>query len=93
MSDREETPDIMNELLSKRKTSDSIPARQQDSEPVIRQGESIKKQSIKATFYLYPEDVLLLENIRLKRIKNGLKPGDVDKSSLIREAIKLLARQ
>ena len=93
MGNRKETPDIMDQLLTKSKKIDSKTVNTQDSKTAIKQAENDKKGLIKATFYLFPEDVLLLENVRLKRIAKGFKPGEVHKSILIREAIKLLSKQ
>jgi hypothetical protein len=46
---------------------------------------------VKATFYLNPEQVVALEELRLKHFK---ETGDkVDKSELVRKAIDLLASQ
>lgn len=42
---------------------------------------------IKATFYLTEDDIMQLEHIRLARRSRGMR---VDKSALIREAIRLL---
>jgi hypothetical protein len=39
---------------------------------------------VKATFYLTPEHIMTLEQVRLKRKQRGEK---VDKSALVREAI------
>lgn len=74
-------------------------AREEPSKPAKR---ASRKQSppektepelnrVKATFYLNPDQVLALEELRLKRFK---ETGDkVDKSQLVREAIDLLAKQ
>lgn len=53
------------------------PARQSDSMPGL----------VKATFYLTDADILCLEQVRLERKRRGMK---VDKSALVREAIKML---
>jgi|GEM_PF-1642792 len=61
-------------------------AKQQDS--------SEKKQppipTVKATFYLTEKEFLLLEELKLQRLKRGEK---TDKSALVREAICLLAKK
>ncbi len=55
-------------------------AKQQDGKPVVG--------LIKATFYLTPDLVLKLEEVRMTRLRSGIK---VDKSALVREAIEQLA--
>lgn len=45
------------------------------------------QELVKATFYLRSEDVVLLEEIRLERLKRGQR---IDKSALVREALNLL---
>ena len=57
------------------------PAPQQDSTPA--------PQFVKATFYLTPELILKLEQVRFDRLQRGEK---TDKSALVREAIERLAR-
>jgi len=52
-----------------------------------------KVDLVKATFYLRPDHLILLDKIRLKRIEDGAERGEVDKSSLVREAIEILAKQ
>lgn len=50
-----------------------------------------KIHRVKATFYLNPEQVLTLEELRWKHFK---ETGDkIDKSELVRKAIDLLASQ
>ena len=46
---------------------------------------------VKATFYLNPEQVVALEELRLKRFKDT--GNKIDKSQLVREAIDLLVKQ
>jgi hypothetical protein len=58
---------------------------QQDSKPVKE-----KLERIKVTFYLNPEDNLILEETKLILKKQG---HDKDKSELIREAIGLLSER
>jgi hypothetical protein len=43
---------------------------------------------VKATFYLTPDLVMKLEEVRMARLREGLK---IDKSALVREAIERLA--
>lgn len=43
---------------------------------------------VKATFYLTPDLVMKLEEVRMKRLRDGVK---MDKSALVREAIEQLA--
>jgi hypothetical protein len=60
-----------------------IPARQQASTPAAAADELVK-----ATFYLKPDQVMKLEQLRLARRQRGQK---IDKSALVREAIDALA--
>lgn len=60
--------------------SAETPAPQQDSMPAA--------QFVKATFYLTPELILKLEQVRFDRLQRGEK---TDKSALVREAIERLA--
>lgn len=61
----------------------------QPAEPPASQQNSIPApQLVKATFYLTPELVLKLEQIRFDRLQRGER---VDKSALVREAIDRLA--
>lgn len=62
---------------------DSKPARQHTGKPVSQQDSIL----VKATFYLTEADIMQLEQIRLARRSRGVR---VDKSALIREAIRLL---
>lgn len=48
-------------------------------------------EKIKATFYLTTGHQITLDLIRAKRLKAGMRLGEVDKSALVREAIDLLA--
>jgi len=57
-----------------------LPVAQSTSEPV--------SQLVKATFYLTPDLVLKLEEVRMERLRRGQR---VDKSALVREAIQQLA--
>ena len=45
-------------------------------------------QLIKATFYLTPDLVMKLEEVRIERLRRGQR---IDKSALVREAIEHLA--
>lgn len=63
--------------------STSLPESQKASEP-IKQHTGKPAGLIKATYYIYPDQDLKLERIRLARRMRGEK---VDKSELIREAI------
>jgi hypothetical protein len=45
-------------------------------------------QLIKATFYLTPDLVMKLEEVRIERLRRGQR---IDKSALVREAIEQLA--
>ncbi len=70
-----------------------IPVTQQDSDPARqvtdmpakqRTGIPVRQDLMKATYYIYPDQDMKLERIRLARKMRG---GKVDKSELIREAI------
>lgn len=71
----------------------SKPVSQQDSMPVSQYTSIPVSQYasmpalVKATFYLTEDDIMLLEHIRLARRGKGIR---LDKSALVREAIKLL---
>ena len=65
---------------------DSSMASKQDSLPV-RQGAVTPTQLVKATFYLTPNLVMRLEEIRYTRMRRGER---IDKSALVREALELL---
>lgn len=67
----------------------SKPARQHTGKTANREAGKL----VKATFYLDPADLVRLEEVRLARMKGGERPGRVDKSSLVREAIRLLANR
>ena len=57
---------------------------QQDSKPA-------KQRLVKATFYLTPENITSLEELKLRELK---ETGErVDKSELVRRAIDLLVEQ
>ncbi len=68
--------------------SDAFFSDQQTSEPVKQQAVKPAVELVKATFYLTPDLVLKLEEVRLTRLRGGVK---VDKSALVREAIEQLA--
>jgi len=57
------------------------------SKTVSQQGSEAGVRLVKATFYLTPEHIMTLEQVRLKRKQRGEK---VDKSALVREAINYL---
>jgi len=59
-------------------------ARVDASKPARQQASDTSGSLVKATFYLTPEDIMTLEQVRLKRKQRGEK---VDKSALVREAI------
>ena len=61
-------------------TNDATPASQHTGMPVLEQTSEL----VKATFYLKPDQVLKLEQLRLERRQRGQK---IDKSALVREAI------
>ncbi len=62
----------------------AAPTRQRASTPVPQQDGIPSSQLVKATFYLTPELVLKLEQIRYERLQRGER---IDKSALVREAI------
>ncbi len=64
------------------------PARQQTDQPANQQNGMPASQFVKATFYLTPELVLKLEQVRYERLQRGER---IDKSALVREAIAQLA--
>lgn len=67
------------------------PVRQQASKPVKKKEEEPEGPPlIKATFYLTEEHVTMLEELKLRHRRTGAK---VDKSTLVRMAIELLAKQ
>lgn len=68
--------------------SDAFFSDPQASEPSQQQASKPAAELVKATFYLTPDLVLKLEEVRMKRLREGLK---VDKSALVREAIAQLA--
>ena len=61
---------------------------QQTSEAVSQQTAKPTVDLVKATFYLTPDLVMKLEEVRMKRLRDGIK---MDKSALVREAIEQLA--
>jgi len=61
-----------------------------------KMGRPKKKRKVgltKGTFYIHPDHLLMLDKVRIKRIEAGAARGEVDKSSLVREAIEILAKQ
>jgi hypothetical protein len=54
---------------------------------------AVEADMVKCTYYIERKHFILLDRIRAKRLEAGAKPGDVDKSRLVREAIELLAKQ
>lgn len=65
----------------------NTPAQQDTSIPVDEQSQESEKADFKVTYYITEALDLKLEQIRLARRKRGIK---VDKSALVREAIRLL---
>jgi hypothetical protein len=66
------------------KQQDSLTVSQLDSKPA-------KLRRIKATFYLYPEDIIAIDEMQTKRFReHGKKP---EKSELVSEAIQALSKQ
>ena len=90
MSDRKETPDIMDQLLSGQSRNTEL------QKPVITEIQKpglMEKYNIKVTVNLSNDEMDLLNEIRKQRITSGSKRSQVDNSKLIREAIKLLSLQ
>ena len=90
----ESTPDLLGGALDKFTTGPEKPtkpakrrarktARQEPTEPELNR--------VKVTFYLNPEQVVALEELRLKHFKETTEK--IDKSELVRKAIDLLAKQ
>ena len=67
----------------------AVPARQQSNLSVDQQDGKPASHLVKATFYLTPELVLKLEQIRYERLQQGER---IDKSALVREALEQLTR-
>ncbi len=65
----------------------AVPGRQQTGISANQQDGKPANQFVKATFYLTPELVLKLEQIRYERLQQGER---IDKSALVREAIEQL---
>jgi hypothetical protein len=66
------------------KQQGALPAKRLDSQPA-------KPRRIKATFYLYPEDIIAIDEMQTKRFReHGKKP---EKSELVSEAIQALSQQ
>src|SRR5438270_13498523 len=64
--------------------SDVLTVKQLDSKPA-------KPRRIKATLYLYPEDIIAIDEMQTKRFReHGKKP---EKSELVSEAIQALSKQ
>ncbi len=68
----------------------SEPVRHHASTPALHPVTESTTELVKATFYLTPDLVLKLEQVRLSRKRRGEK---IDKSALVREAIGLLAEE
>ncbi len=68
--------------------SDAFFSDQQANGPATQQAGKPAVGLVKATFYLTPDLVLKLEEVRLTRLRSGVK---VDKSALVREALEHLA--
>ncbi len=47
---------------------------------------------VKVTHYITTDQIIAIDRIRAKRLKAGKKLGEVDKSSLMREALDLLIK-
>ena len=87
-----------------KKTITSTPARQHASKPVSQQRSKPKPKGntsipvsqhagilTKATFYIYPEQIIDLEKLRLNHLTT--KKEKIDKSELVRQAINILVAQ
>jgi hypothetical protein len=71
-------------------TDASTPASQHSGLPASQHTSEPAQELVKATFYLTPELIMKLEQVRLVRKRKGEK---VDKSALVREAIAQLAEE
>ena len=71
-------------------TDPSTPASQYGGLPASQQASEPAQELVKATFYLTPDLIMKLEQVRLIRKRKGEK---VDKSALVREAIAQLAEE
>ena len=71
---------------------DSETANQQDVQTFRHlDSQPAKPRRIKATFYLYPEDIIAIDEMQTKRFReHGKKP---EKSELVSEAIQALSKQ
>lgn len=88
MSDRKETPNIMDQLLAGKSTGlqKSVITGSQETR-------LMEKYNIKVTINLSNDEMDMLNDLRKQRLNNGKKRSEVDNSKLIREAIKLLYLQ
>ena len=67
---------------------DSQTVKQQNASPA---SQPAKPRRIKATFYLYPEDIIAIDEMQTQRFReHGKKP---EKSELVSEAIQALSKQ
>ena len=89
MTDKKPSPfaGLDKALLRSTRPEEPSPASQQASKPASQDTSKPVIQLIKATFYLSPEQIMKLEQLRLARLQQGEK---IDKSALVREAIDLL---
>jgi hypothetical protein len=55
--------------------------------------ETVPNDRQKVTLYITKEQMFALEDIRRKRIRAGARLSEVDKSSLMREAVDLLMKK
>ena len=67
---------------------DAFFSSQSASDPASQQAAKTASDLVKATFYLTQDLVMKLEEVRMKRLRDGVK---MDKSALVREAIEQLA--
>lgn len=51
------------------------------------------EELIKVTHYITVDQVVAIDSIRAKRLKTGARLSEVDKSSLMREALDLLIKK
>lgn len=76
-------------FFSETASQDTSKSTKQDTDVLASQlAGSTKPELVKATFYLTPDLILKLEELRMERLRRGEK---VDKSALVREALDRLA--
>ncbi len=82
-------------VREKRKLEDSAkdPSAKDLDEFVGKRQKRDTSQDVRQTFYIFKAQILALDRIRAKRLEAGAGFGEVDRSSLAREAIDLLIKR